>query len=658
MSGWGTSRAVTAVYANWRTIMLTIVALLGAGVLFTMIYSLADGTRERDRALRLQSHSYEVMILTRTLAGTMARAEAALGRYVISTDRTLGQQYSAYWVLAGEQIRRLGIITRDNSEQTARVAALRQAYQERGDELALIALSTNYSKNAQALARFYRARDGAALARIDTLLKGLIASERHLLTERSATALESIETSNRAVKLFAGFGIALMIGAIVLGYMTVRALADRAISSAEADAERQRSELLQLAVADATRELHAEAAERAAAEARLRQIQKLDAVGQLTGGIAHDFNNMLAVVLGGIELAKRRHLDGGADVLRHLDSAAEGASRASALTRRLLAFARSEPLLPQAVEARALIEGMRDLIDRTLGDLIQVRTAHAQPGWHVWVDRHGLENAILNLAVNARDAMDGRGTLTIATGAVTLAEHEVGHCAAGDYATIAVTDTGVGMTPEVIDRVFEPFFTTKPVGKGTGLGLSQIFGFVQQSRGDIAIRSAPGEGCTVTIYLPRHAAADSGASTAPVLVEAIAGRQVRPLQVLVVEDDPRVLSATVAALTELGHQPIACNDPLKAMAVANNLDVIDLIISDVLMPGKTGPELVGELSQLRPDAAVLFVTGYAGEAGEAEDFGGHGVLRKPFTIAGLDGAVRQALAARGATPAVPQTAAA
>jgi signal transduction histidine kinase/ActR/RegA family two-component response regulator len=647
MSGVGTSKAVTSVYAHWRTIMLTIVAVLGAGVLFTLITSLGDATRERDRALRLQSHSYEVMILTRTLAGTMARAEAALGRYVISADKQLGQRYSSYWVLAGEQINRLDTITRDNPPQQARIAALRQAYRERGDELALVALSTNYKKNDQALARYHKAREGASLARIDALLTSLIVSERQLLTRRSAAAAQSVESSNMAAKLFAAFGVALMIGAVVLGGMTVRALADRAISSAEADAERQRSELLEIAVDEATRELHAEAAERHAAEARLRQIQKMDAIGQLTGGIAHDFNNMLAVVMGGIELAKRRHLDGAGDVIRHLDSAAEGASRATALTRQLLAFARSEPLLPQAVETRALIEGMRDLIDRALGDTIQVWTEHADPSWHVWVDRHGLENAILNLAVNARDAMDGRGTLVIATGTVTLAKDEVGHCAAGDYASISVSDSGCGMPPEVIERVFEPFFTTKPIGKGTGLGLSQIFGFVQQSHGDIAIRSAPGDGCAVTIYLPRFVVAESAPRPAQPVAEAAAETLVRPLQVLVVEDDPRVLAATTAALKELGHQPIPCNDPLNAVSVATGLTAVDLIISDVLMPGKTGPELIAELSPLRPDAAVLFVTGYAGEAGESEDFGGHAVLRKPFTIAGLDAALRQALDARG-----------
>jgi CheY-like chemotaxis protein len=385
-------------------------------------------------------------------------------------------------------------------------------------------------------------------------------------------------------------------------------------------------------------------------------MQKLEAVGQLTGGIAHDFNNMLAVVLGGIELARRRVAEGSSDITRHLDSAAEGAQRAAALTRRLLAFARSEPLAPQATEPGALIAGMSELIDRTLGDAIRVDARDGGVGWSVWVDRHGLENAILNLAVNARDAMDGRGTLTIVTAGTTLAEHALGECAAGDYATIAVTDTGCGMDPLVVERVFEPFFTTKPVGKGTGLGLSQIFGFVRQSGGEIAIASEPGRGTTVTLYLPRHyAAAEALASPASARIDPRAAND--RLDILVVEDDPRVLSATIEALRELGHRPVACGDPLDAVRVASGIAPPDLIISDVIMPGKTGPEVVAELAPIFPHAAVLFVTGFAGEAAEHSEFGGHALLRKPFTFAALAAAIEEALARR-APPEPPRIAAA
>ena len=230
-----------------------------------------------------------------------------------------------------------------------------------------------------------------------------------------------------------------------------------------------------------------------------------------------------------------------------------------------------------------------------------------------------------------------------------LDDHRVDHCAAGQYVTLAVTDTGTGMTPEVLERVYEPFFTTKPAGKGTGLGLSQIFGLVRQLDGGIAIDTVPGRGTTVTLYLPR----DTEAATATPLVVAdpvVTDPRPQPLRVLVVEDDPRVLAATMDALEELGHRGIACDAPLEAPALLAEHDDIDLIISDVLMPGQTGPEMIAGLAPRYPHIAVLFVTGFAGEA-NASEFGDHPVLRKPFTLTGLERAIGKARA--GARPAPP-----
>ena len=657
MSGRGGSEIADMFRAHWRAILLVVVATIGAGVFTALIVTLGEANRQRDRALDLQSHSFDVMLRTRALAETMARAEATLGRYVISADKRIGQQYSSEWQQAGRQIDRLAALTRDTPQQNLRVDALRAAYESRGEELSVIALSTRYKKNQQALSRYYAARNADALRRTSALLETFLEGERTLLERRAAKAQATVDSSNRAAAVLAVFGAAIVLGAIVLGGLTVRAQAARAIAAAEAEDERERAELLEDAVRTTKEELEEEARERAAAEAKLRQMQTLDAVGQLTGGIAHDFNNMLAVVIGGIELA-RRHADQPDELARHLDSAGEGAERAAALTRRLLSFARAEALQPVAVEAAAVIAGMSDLIDRTLGDLVTVDVRDESAGWQVFVDRHGLENAVLNLAVNARDAMDGRGTLTIVTGHTTLAEHQVDHCAAGDYATIAVHDTGCGMSEEVIARVFEPFFTTKPIGKGTGLGLSQIFGFVQQSGGVIGIDSTPDEGCTVTVYLPRHAAAPvSRAEAGRVAPTAAVGPQASELDILVVEDDPRVLSATMAALQSLGHRPVACADPLKVEAVVEaHGRRFDLILSDVLMPGRTGPELIADLAPLMPDAAVLFVTGYAGDAGEQGGLAGRQVLRKPFTIAALAAAIDAAVASR-AVPDEVRTAA-
>jgi CheY-like chemotaxis protein len=359
---------------------------------------------------------------------------------------------------------------------------------------------------------------------------------------------------------------------------------------------------------------------------------------------------MLAVVVGGLELARRRLPDDSGNAARHIEAAMEGANRAAALTRRLLAFARAEALLPEAVKPGDLIGGMRDLLDRTLGERITITTRDSSGDWRVWIDRHQLENALLNLAVNARDAMDGSGRLTIETGQATLNDQEVNEAAGGDYATIAVTDTGCGMAPEVLEHVFEPFFTTKPVGKGTGLGLSQIFGFVRQSGGEIEINSTPAIGTIVTIYLPRHAAAADAVETAraaPAPAD-VSSPAARGLSVLVVEDDPRVLAATMDALDELGHHATACSDPLAAPGlIETEGKAFDLIVSDVVMPGINGPEMIARLHPLHPHLAVLFVTGYAREVDDAALFGGHAVLRKPFTIAALERAISEAMTSAG-----------
>ncbi len=638
MSGDFAAAADTQVSARWRTVMTIVTAALGATVLIALVLTLGEATRQRDRALAAQSHSYDVMVLARTLSATLARAEASLGRYVISADRSLGAAYASDWSLAGQQIDRLEQTTRDNEAQQPRIDALRAAYIARGRELADTALSTRYRKNDQALARFYQARNAASLEEMQHQLDTIIDGERTILSQRTTDAMRGVERSNTSVKVLIVFGVLIVLAAIALGWATMQALNDRAHARAEADAERERAEELTAAVAAATEELRIEALERAEAEAQLRQAHKMDAVGQLTGGIAHDFNNMLAVVLGGLELA-RRHAEG-SPALKHIDNATEGANRAAALTKRLLAFARAEPLLPESIEPAQLITGMSDLLARTLGGTVTVRAHDDGAGWRVWADRHQLENALLNLAVNARDAMEGRGALTIVTGAQSLGAREVGECAAGDYVTIAVSDTGCGIAPDVMERVFEPFFTTKPVGQGTGLGLSQIFAFVRQSTGEIAIASEPGAGTTVTLYLPRHVAAAAALhpveSMPPQPVESGGG-----LDILVVEDDPRVLLATMESLAELGHRPVSCGDPLRAEECLCDMPSVDLILSDVLMPGRTGPEMVQALPARWAETPVLFVTGYAGEL-DGEGFLGRAVLRKPFTLTALERAVADA----------------
>ncbi|RYE01164.1 MAG: response regulator [Sphingomonadales bacterium] len=625
---------------NWRFRLLGVLAVLGIAVLAALIFFQQRTDGARDRAIALQQHTFEVIMRANQLSGAVASAEAALGRYVVSADAALGRQYTDQWGKAGEQLNRLRQLTSDNPAQQAQLASLRQAFDERGKELNETALYSTYKRHRDAWGSYYNVRTSDARARVEKILAALVDSERILLQERTRAAVQLIENSSVASRILTGFGVLIVLGSVLLGWMAIEAQGERAVADAEAVSERERAAELQRAVAEATAQLRAEVHERIVAEEQLRQAHKMEAVGQLTGGIAHDFNNMLAVVLGGLELAKRQMHIGGPDAQRHIENAMEGANRAAALTRRLLAFSRSEPLLPEAVEPGRLIEGMSDLLDRTLGDTIAVETRPGDDGWRIWVDRHQLENALLNLAVNARDAMNGRGMLTIWSGIRTLTEGEIGECSAGDYCTIAVADTGCGMTSEVLERVFEPFFTTKPVGQGTGLGLSQIFGFVRQSGGEIGIDTVLGQGTTVTLYLPRYL----GEAVTEVAEEAseTAAPVSRRLSILVVEDDPRVLAATMGALEELGHQATGCEDPLQAMQLIDTLESLDAIVSDVLMPGQTGPEMITALGDRIEGVAVLFVTGFAGEV-DAEVFRGRPVLRKPFTMAALARAVDEAV---------------
>ncbi|THD37698.1 MAG: response regulator [Sphingomonas sp.] len=618
----------------WRGVTLAVMAVLGAGILIALVVLQSNANTQRDRALQLQSHSYDVMILTRTLSGTIARAEAALGRYVISGKEETGRDYADQWDQARAQLDRLDAVTDDNQQPA--IDRLRAAFQRRGEELSVTALSTAYKKNSQAYSRYYEAGKSPSLSEIDNELDHIIRSEHDLLDQRTASAMASVAQSSEVARILTIFGVLIVLGAVVLGVLTIRAMQERAAARAEADNERERAALLEEAVSEATAALGQQ-------EAKLRQVQKMEAVGQLTGGIAHDFNNMLAVVLGGLELARRAIASDPASASRHLDNATDGANRAAALTRRLLAFSREEALNPEAIRPIDAIGGMTDLLDRTLGDQIIVERSDDGAGWAIWADRHELENTLLNLAVNARDAMDGRGRLSIRTSAVTLAAGQIGHCLGGDHVAVAVRDTGCGMAPETLERVFEPFFTTKPVGKGTGLGLSQIFAFARQSGGEITIDSTPGDGTVVTLYLPRHTeVADTAAQPMP-SAPARALPTITGLGILVVEDDPRVLTATAGALEELGHRVVPCPDPLDAPRMVDDLGPFDLIVSDVLMPGQTGPEMVAGLLAHRPDVAVLFVTGYAGD-GSAADFCGRPVLRKPFTITGLEHAIADAMA--------------
>lgn len=632
---------------TWRGVGTASGALVAALVLLAMVFLVAMSSRARDEAVANERHAYDVTLLTRTLDASIARAEAALGRFVLDEDaRGSGNIYYSQWRLAGQQLQQLDRLVAGDPAQRARVDELEQLYRQRGEEFALAARATVAKRGGTGY--FYAAATSGTGRAFNSKLAEIANSERQSLEQKMARSIFFAARTQRFTDYLSILGIVVGFGAIFLGWVAVRALRLNAAARKEAESEAERAEALELAVRERTQELweanqalKAEAAEREAAEAQLRQVQKMEAVGQLTGGIAHDFNNMLAVVVGGIDLAKRRLNGPRREVQHHLANAMEGATRAAALTRRLLSFARSEPLLPERVDSRDLVTGMSELLDRTLGERIKVVTKLDADAWPVFVDSHQLENAILNLAVNARDAMEGTGTLTITTANVTVAANEVGDIRAGDYLRLSVTDTGCGMSEEVKERAFEPFFTTKPVGKGTGLGLSQIFGFAHQSGGEVGIESELGKGTTVSLYLPRTEAA------APLRLHPhAAGGESEPTvpgaRILLVEDDQRVRAATVDALEDLDYRPVACESGAEAIALFDKHE-FDLVISDVIMPEMTGPELIRIIKARKPEVAVLFVTGYVGE-GESEDLIGYELLRKPFTVGALASAVAAALA--------------
>ncbi len=412
------------------------------------------------------------------------------------------------------------------------------------------------------------------------------------------------------------------------------------------------TEALEDRVRERTRELEAENAARAKAEESLRQAQKMEAVGQLTGGVAHDFNNLLTIILGGLEIIERHiptlpESPATARIDRASKMAREGADRAAKLTERLLAFARQQPLSPQSVDANALISGLGELLRRTLGESIALVFHTTGEIWHTRADPNQLENALLNLAANARDAMQSGGTLTIETGncelddAFSAAQEEP--IRPGEYVMISVADTGTGMNDATIAHAFEPFFTTKEVGKGTGLGLSQVYGFVRQSSGHVRIDSADGRGTAIKIYLPRYLGATRAGGVAP--GRGAAGA-IGTECVLVVEDDESLRAYTTGVLRQLGYRVLEAEHGPAALRVLRQDERIDLLFTDIVMPsGMNGRELADAARAIRPGLKTLFTTGYSRNAiseRDRLDFGVQ-VIGKPFSIDSLAAKVRDSL---------------
>jgi signal transduction histidine kinase len=411
--------------------------------------------------------------------------------------------------------------------------------------------------------------------------------------------------------------------------VTDRKMLERDLQSLNADLEQR--------VRDRTQEL-------VEAQEALRQAQKMEAVGQLTGGIAHDFNNLLQGITGSLEIVQRRVAQGRVGELdRFISGATAAANRAAALTHRLLAFSRRQPLDPRPVKVNPLVASLEDLIRRTTGEQIELEMVLGTGLWTTLCDPNQLENSLLNLAINARDAMPHGGTLTIETRNAQLDDHFAASqrdVRPGHYVCVCVSDTGTGMSADTIARAFEPFFTTKPLGQGTGLGLSMVYGFARQSEGYARIYSEVGQGTTIKLYLPRHYGVAERDEALPGLTQehvTDAGEIV-----LVVEDDVVVRSLIVEVLGELGYQAVEAHDGPTGLDKLQTMDRIDLLVTDIGLPGLNGRQVADAGRALRPDLRVLFMTGYAENAALASGFlePGMSMITKPFAMEALATQIR------------------
>ena len=638
-----------------------IAALLLAALVATLALRGVRATQERDAALRWERHAFVVLIETERLNGVLRAAESLQRGYLLSGDEPFYTAFRAQADASETSLARLRSLTIDNPVQRSNLVILTGLVHER---LKLLRQRAGLARNLGVIENVGYAPGRAAMDSVLARLAQVRAEEERLLHARLAAARGAERRGDQLNFLLATLGVALAAVAVVAGIAALAAQRRSRQAAAIARTEATMREALESRVAERTEALRtantrllAEAETREAAEAQVRQMQKMESIGQLTGGIAHDFNNMLAIVIGSLDMARRR-IDTDTDRARtYIDNAEEGAKRAAQLTARLLAFSRQQPLQPEPLDVNKLVGDTSELMRRTIGEQVRLETVLAGGLWRANADRGQLENAILNLAVNARDAMaEGQGKITLETANTHLdEEYARGHAEvkAGQYVVICVTDTGTGMPPGVIERAFDPFFTTKAVGKGTGLGLSQVFGFVKQSGGHVKIYSEEGVGTTVKLYLPRWFGPEVAVVSGRALTADIPrARGDLDEIVLVVEDEQRVRHLTVDTLRELGYTVVQASDGAAALEQVKVQPRIDLLFTDIVMPEMNGRELADRARALRPGLKVLFTTGYTRNAVVHNGMVDPGValLGKPFSIRDLAVRVRAMLDEGGDAP--------
>ncbi len=613
-----------------RTDRGLIALILGFALVVTAILGTLWLFREQRDAQQWVTHTLQLQEQLSTVRARLQDAETGQRGYLVTRDPVYLQPYfDGRRRLDGDLVT-LSSLVADNPVQARAAVQLAQCARARIDRLTIgleLARTDQFDRASEAV----RVGIGKRLMdRCRALIDAMKARESRLLTERVA-ALASWSNWLTAWLLVSAGAV------FALAWFATRDARRRARAALDAGN----------ALLAANQQLTEEAATRAEAEAKVRQMQKLESIGQLTGGVAHDFNNMLAIVIGSLDMARRRLASDPERARHNLDNAMEGAERAAQLTQRLLAFSRQQPLAPKAVDANKLVGGMSELLRRTIGENIRVETVLAGGLWSAFIDGPQLENAVLNLCVNARDAMPDGGRLTIETACTHLddcyaaAHNEV---TPGQYVMVSVTDTGTGMPPEVIERAFDPFYTTKGVGKGTGLGLSQVYGFVKQSGGHVKIYSEPGVGTTVKLYIPRHFGdADTSATGEgdPVDLPRARGEEV----ILVVEDEERVRHMSVDTLRELGYVVVQAADANQALTVLTIQPRIDLLFTDIVMPDMNGRVLSDRAREQRPELKILYTTGYTRNAIVHNGMLDHDVafIAKPFTVQQLAMKVREVL---------------
>jgi len=596
------------------------------GITFIAIFALTIwiGTRYLNQADWVR-HTLQVEAALSDTWSLLQGAEIGQRSFLLTDDEAFLQPYHETREKLPAALDRLRRLLSDNPEQLAALDATRPLVEQR---IALSAETIAIHRADGFEAARSKVLEGRGLRLMEDLKSRFNAmrdTEQELLTARERAALRTARVL-----------------VIAAGLMFLAALAAAAVWIFHT--RRNTAEL-----AAAHRLLQASIAEREAAEQQIRQMQKAEAVGNLTGGIAHDFNNMLAVITSGIGLAQKRLMRGQDGAEEFLAGALDGANRAATLVKRLLAFSRQQPLAPKPIDANKFVSGISELISRAIGETIKVETILGGGLWHTHADPVQLESSILNLCVNARDAMPEGGRLTIETANCHLDDRYARlhpEVPAGQYVLIAVTDTGMGMTPEVIAKAFDPFFTTKEQSKGTGLGLSQVFGFVKQSGGHVKIYSELGQGTTVKIYLPRHYGTDTARSEAePRPVESHGTESI-----LLVEDEDRVLELTAASLRELGYTVFLARSAQEALEQLQDGAIVDLLLTDIVMPEMNGRKLADAAVALRPDLKVMFMTGFTKNAvvhNGVLDPGVH-FLAKPFSLEELAAKLREVLETRRA----------